>query len=87
MITNLMINLVVLIVGAIFSFLPAVTVLPTIGGFDLDQALVTGASQLNAFFVTFWPLKTMFTGFLFLLGYYAIKIGIRFLIGHRTPGH
>ena len=86
MITNLIINIFVLIVGALFSLFPVVTVLPTIVGFNLDAALVTGAGQLNTFLIAFWPIKTMFQGFLFLMGYYAVKIGIRFLIGHRTPG-
>lgn len=86
MITNLLINLVVLILGAIFSWLPQVTTLPTINGYDIDGALVTGVGQLNVFMTTFWPIKYMFYGFLFLMGYYAIKIVVVFFLGHRAPG-
>lgn len=87
MIIAFLLNFVVLIIGAIFSLLPAVETLPTIGGFDIDAALVTGIGQLNAFVTAFWPVKIMFVGFLFLMGYYAFKIGLKFLIGHRAPGH
>ena len=86
MIVNLLINLVVLIIGSIFSWLPQVTTLPTIGGFDIDSAMVTGVSQLKQFMVPFWPISYMFAGFLFLMGYYSLKIGINFFFGHRTPG-
>jgi hypothetical protein len=86
MITNLLINLVVLILGAIFSWLPQVTVLPKINGYDIDGALVTGIGQLNVFMMTFWPIKYMFYGFIFLMGYYAIKMAVTFFLGHRAPG-
>lgn len=87
MITNLVINIFVLVVGALFSFFPQVTVLPTIGGFDIDAALVTAMGQLNTLMATFWPLYILMQGALFLLIYFAVKIGIKFLIGHRTPGN
>lgn len=85
MLINLLLNFMVMTVGAIFSWLPTVETLPTIGGYDVDAALVTGMGQVMTFFNTFWPLKIMFQGFLFLLGYYAIKIGIRFFFGARSP--
>lgn len=87
MITNLLLNVVVLFIGAIFSWLPQVTTLPTIMGVDVDGALVTGVGQLYQFTDTFWPLGYMFNGFIFLMGYYIIKLGIRFLLGHRGPAH
>lgn len=86
MITNLLINLVVLILGAIFSWLPQVTKLPTINGYDIDTALVTGVGQLHTFMITFWPLQYMFYGFLFIMGYYALKMAVTFFLGHRAPG-
>lgn len=85
MIVAFLFNLIVLVIGAVFSILPAVTTLPTINGFDIDAALVSGMGQVHTFFITFWPLSIMFQGFLFLMGYYALKIGIRFIIGHRAP--
>jgi hypothetical protein len=85
-ITNLFINLVVLILGAVFSWLPEVKTLPTIGGFDIDGALVTGMGQVHTFFSTFWVLQYMFYGFLALMGYYALKMAVTFFLGHRAPG-
>ncbi len=86
MISNLLINFVLMILGAVFSWLPIVTRLPTIVGFDIDSALVTGVGQLNVFLTTFWPIKYMFLGFLFILGYYAVKMIVVFFLGHRAPG-
>lgn len=87
MIIAFLFNLIVIVIGAIFSLLPIVETLPTINGFDIDAAMVTGIGSLNAFFAAFWPIKIMFQGFLVILGYHALKMGLRFLIGHRAPGH
>lgn len=87
MIIAFLFNLIVLVIGAIFSILPEVSTLPSVGGFDIDAALVAGIGQLNAFFTAFWPLSIMFQGFLVIMGYHALKIGIKFLIGHRAPGN
>lgn len=85
MIVMLILNVLVLILGAVFSWLPQVTTLPSIVGFDIDTALVTGVGQMHAFFVSFWPVYIMFQGFLVLMGYYALKLAIRFFLGHRAP--
>jgi hypothetical protein len=85
MIINLLIDLVIYILGALLFLLPDVTKFPSIMGFDIDTALVSGIGQLQTFMLAFWPLKIMFGGFLFLMGYYALKIGLRFIIGHRAP--
>lgn len=87
MIIAFLFNLIVLIIGAVFSLLPAVDKLPEIGGVDIDTELVTGIGQLHAFMTAFWPLIYIFGGFLVILGYYGLKMGLRFLIGHRAPGH
>lgn len=86
MITDLFINFVVLIITAIFSWAPIVTALPTIYGFNIDGAFVTGMGEVNVFLQSFWPELIMFQGFLFLLGYYAIKMVLKFFLGHRAPG-
>lgn len=86
MIIAFLFNLIVLLIGAVFSLLPQVTALPTIGGYDIDGALVTGMGEVNAFFTAFWFLKYMFIGFLVLMSYYSLKMIIRFIIGHRAPG-
>ena len=84
MIITLLINLIVIILGTIFSWLPVVTTLPNIAGYDIDSALVSGVGQLYNFMNTFWPIKIMFQGFLFLLLYYISKFILRFFIGHRS---
>ena len=86
MIINLFLNIVVLFFGALFSWLPIVDRLPLIFSFDIDTAMVTGIGQLNVFMQTFWPLKYMFLGFLTIMTYYLLKIGVRFFLGHRAPG-
>lgn len=86
MIVNLILNTVVLFVGAIFSWLPVVTTLPTIGGFDIDAALVSGMGIFNYYCTIVWPIHTIFLGFLVLMGYYTLKVGLRVFFGNRTPG-
>ena len=87
MITNLAISFVVLVLGSIFSWLPQVTSLPTIAGYDIDTALVTGMGQVNVFFQAFWPLAYMFYGFLAIMGYFALKLVVKFFFGSRAPTH
>lgn len=85
MIIVLFLNLLVMIVGTIFSWLPEITTLPTMFGYDIDTALVTGMGYVQTFFNTFWVLEIMFQGFLILMLYFLTKMVIRFFIGHRTP--
>ncbi len=85
MIIILLINLVVLILGSIFSLFDQVTTLPTLFGFDIDAALVTGVGSLHSLFTTFWVLGDIFNGFLALMSYYGLKMIIRFFFGHRSP--
>ena len=87
MITNMILNIIVLFLGAIFSWLPQVTTLPMIGSYDIDTALVNGVGELRAFMIAFWPVEIMFQGFLFLILYYMLKATVKFFLGHRTPGH
>lgn len=86
MIINLLLNLLVLILGGIFSWLPEITTLPTIADYDIDTALVTGMGYFNSFATAVWPLKVLMQGFLFLLGYYLVKVALKFFLGSRTPG-
>lgn len=87
MITALFLNLLITILGVIFVWLPEVKTLPTIGGFDIDAAFVTGLSYFNRILDVFWPIKTVMTAFLILMGYYGLKIIVRFFIGSRAPAH
>lgn len=85
MIITLLINLVVLILGAFFSFFPKVDTLPTVAGLDLDATLVSGMAEINTVFTSLWYLQDIFYGFLALLLYYGIKLIARLFLGHRAP--
>lgn len=87
MIITFLLNLVVAVLNIIFSWLPTITTLPTVNGYDIDTALLNGMGQLNLVMQTFWPLQTMFNGFLVLMGYYGIKMTLRLFLGHRAPAH
>lgn len=84
MIVNLLLNTVVLILGAAFAWLPTITTLPEIVGFDIDGALVSAVGQLKTFMEVVWPLQIMFNGFLVLMSYYIIKTVLRFIFGARA---
>lgn len=86
MITIFLVNIVLLIIGSIFSFLPVVDRIPDILGYDIDTAFVTGISAFHRFGQAFWPELDIFYGFLLIMGYYALKLILTFFLGHRTPG-
>jgi hypothetical protein len=86
MIINLLVNFIVLVFGALFSFFPVVLKLPTVFGFDIDTAMAAGMGSLNTFMTSFWPIKYMFMGFLAIMAYYGLKMIVTFLLGHRAPG-
>lgn len=86
MISNLLINFLVLLLTAIFSVFPKIDTFPTINGYDIDAALVTGVGQFHLVAQNYWFLTYMFGGFLFLSAYYLLKILTRFFFGSRSPG-
>lgn len=85
MIINLLLNVLIGIVGVFFSWLPAVDTLPSIFGFDIDGALVSGMGQLNFVRTQVWALNYLFLGFLFIMGYFGVKMVVRLFLGSRTP--
>lgn len=85
MIFNYIFDFFVDVMGSVLGLFPSVSTLPTIGGFDIDAALVLGVAQLRSFMEAFWFLQTLFAGFLALVFYYLLKIVLRTLIGHRAP--
>lgn len=86
MIFNFFLNFIILTFGAIFTVLPSATKLPTIGGYDIDGALVTGMGAFHTFVAAFWPIQDMFYGALAIFAYFGIKMLARLLLGHRAPG-
>jgi len=89
MIINLLINLVLLIFGAIFVFLPEVTIasIPFIGE-QLSSILQTVALTWNAFMVTFPYAQTGWQIFLtVVLPFEVLMLIAKFFFGHRLPAH
>lgn len=85
MIIMLLINVVVLFLGAIFSWLPTVETLPNIIGVDIDAQLNLGSGYVASIREYFWPLDLMFQGFLALMVYFSIKMALTFFLGNRAP--
>ena len=85
MILGFLLKSLVALVAAIFSIFPTVDKIPSIGGFDIDTELLKGIGTLNTILDTFWPLKILMNGFLFILAYYGVKILIRLFLGSRSP--
>ncbi len=87
MIVQLFINAVIDILNTAVGWLPVVTSLPTVNGFDFDTALSTGVGSMRSFFGTFWPLAIIFEGFMVLVIYYGAMLVIKIILGSRTPTH
>lgn len=87
MIVIFLINVIVAILSVIFGWLPDVTKLPTIVGYDIDSALVTGMGQINTIMKSVWVLQYLIGGFLAIMGYHLIKIVLKFILGSRAPHH
>lgn len=85
MLINSILTVIANILTAVLSFLPAVTVLPTIAGYDIDTALVTGVGQTYRFASTVWPIWDVLLGALFLWTFHGIMIFVKLIIGHRAP--
>ena len=85
MLIMLLWNVVILAIGSIFAWLPIVVTLPNIVGYNIDGALITGMGYVNQVITNIWPLYYVVQGMLYLMLYYTIKMGLRFLLGHRAP--
>lgn len=86
MITQILLQVFISVLTVIFYVLPTVTTLPTIGGFDIDSALVSGMGGFDTFINIVWPIAIVWDGFIILMGYYSIKMLFKFVLGHRAPG-
>ncbi len=86
MIFQALINMFIILIGAVLSWLPVVTKLPAVNGYDIDTALVQGMGFFYSVETNIWPLGIVFAGFIFLIGYYTLKMVLKFFLGHRAPG-
>jgi hypothetical protein len=86
MIFSYLIKFVLSILFAFLDWLPDVKTFPTIGGFDIDGALVTGLGYVRTFTQTFWLFDYVLVAFLSLMGYYIVKMVVRLVLGSRAPG-
>jgi len=71
---------------AAFSWLPKITTLPAIGGYDIDAALVSGMSMFYTVAHSLWYLWDIWVAFLVLMSYYTAKMVLKMFLGHRAPG-
>lgn len=78
-------QVVVQFIGAITSWLPKVDTLPKIFGYDIDTPLAQGMASFYQFIQYIWPLQPVFYAFLALMGYHAIKLFVRVILGSRAP--
>lgn len=69
----------------VFSWLPSITMLPTIGGVDVDTYLVQAVGFFYSFTSAFWPIGDLYQGVMVYVGYLTIKMVLKFIIGHRAP--
>lgn len=79
MITTLLLGELVAIITTIFSFFDPVTVLPTIANVNLDTIIIGGIGNVMALAHVFWYITDIIQGFLFISGYYVLKLTIRFI--------
>jgi len=70
---------------AAFSWVPQITTLPVIFGVDIDAQLIAAMQIFFLAMDSFWYLSDIFIGALFLMTYYAIKLGLKLFFGHRVP--
>lgn len=85
MIINLLLNLIVLIIGSVFSWLPRVEKLPEIIGFDVDAFLVQGIGYIGTISDYLWPVTLVFGAALIVGFYLGLKLMIKLIMGHRAP--
>ncbi len=73
------------IIAAMVSFLPLVGTLPTINGYDIDSALVTGVGQAYNFANTVWPIRDVLLGAIVLWTFHGLMLFVKLLLGSRAP--
>lgn len=87
MIINLLINLILLVFGSLFVFLPEVYLsdIPLIGN-ELVSALTTMITTWNSFLVTFPYAEVVWDVILFVIIPFEILLLVaRFFLGQRLP--
>lgn len=87
MIIDMLIAIFVTLLNALTSKLDTVATLPQIVGFNIDGALVTAVGEARTLFTTFWPFTVVLEGFVFLMGYYVLKAGLKMFLGSRVPAN
>lgn len=86
MIISAAIGVVIGLLGGVLQWLPDVTTLPAIAGYNIDAALVSGTAAFYTFIGAVWPIGYAVAGFFVLMGYYTTKMILKFFLGHRAPG-
>jgi hypothetical protein len=87
MITIITLSFIVSLLTMVFSFFPQVDVLPTIAGVNLDTIIIGGIGNILRLADVFWYITNVIQGFIYIAGYLALKMTLKFLAGiFRTWG-
>lgn len=87
MITDQVLNIIAQGFIALLGWLPDVTTLPTIGGYDIDTALVNGVSGAYTFANVVWPVYDVLVGAAFIWAFHMTMIFAKMILGSRVPSH
>lgn len=85
MITDAILTILVNGFVVMLSWLPSVSTLPTIGGYDIDGTLVSGVGATYAFANVVWPIYDVLIAASFIWGFHLLMLFLKALIGHRAP--
>lgn len=83
MITYVILQVLISLVGGLLSWLPTITVLP----FGIDGYLSTGIGYFRGLFGVFPFLSTILTVALAYLSFRLVLQGAKVVLGHRAPHH
>jgi len=83
MITYILLQVLISLVGTILFFLPNVTTLP----FGMDDVLASGVGGVKAFIAVCPPLGILISAGLAYMSFRLVLLGVKVVLGHRAPVH
>jgi hypothetical protein len=85
MIVALIINIILLIVTTLLSWLPDALTLPTIGNVNIDTSFANGVGYVHYLGEIFPPLTTILTAAIIYLSFKVVMILLKVFLGSRAP--
>ena len=83
MIVQYLLQIAVVMINFVFSWLPSVDKLPTILGIDTDYQLEYYIGMIYRLSDSFWLIGDIIVVFIILIGYFVKKRTLRFFFGAR----